>query len=181
MSLVYIVLGKGFEEMEAIVPCDLLRRAGVDARLVGIDGLDITGSRGITVHADCTQKEASWDDGDMIVLPGGLGGVASIRADETVMQTVSEYARKGKYVAAICAAPTILAQLGLTDGKKATCYPGMESEMGSAKMRDANAVTDGRIITGCAAGAAFDFGLSLIAALCGEKTARRIEREVVFR
>lgn len=181
MSIVYIVLGKGFEEMEAVVPCDLLRRAGVEARFVGIGGLDIVGSRGITVHADCTQKDVRWNDGDMIVLPGGLGGVASIRADETVMQTVSDYAQKGKYVAAICAAPTILAQLGLTDGKKATCYPGMENEMGNAEMCDADAVTDGKIITGRAAGAAFAFGLALISALRGAETAEKIAQEVVFR
>ncbi len=90
MSVVYIVLGKGFEEMEAVVPCDLLRRAGVEARFVGIGGLDIVGSRGISVHADCMQKDVRWDEGDMIVLPGGLGGVASIRADETVMQAVRD-------------------------------------------------------------------------------------------
>ncbi len=181
MSLVYIVLGKGFEEMEAVIPCDLLRRAGVDARFVGIDGLEILGSRGITVKADCTQKDVDWDAADMLVLPGGLGGVASIRSDETVMQAVRDYAQKGKYVAAICAAPTVLAQLGLTDGKKATCYPGMENEMGNALMCDADAVTDGNIITGRAAGAAFDFGLALIAVLCGEETATRIAQEVVFR
>ena len=181
MSVVYIVLGKGFEEMEAVVPCDLLRRAGVEARFVGIGGLDIVGSRGIIVHADCTQADVCWDEGDMIVLPGGLGGVASIRADETVMQAVRDYAQKGKYVAAICAAPTVLAELGLTDGKKATCYPGMEDEMGQAEMCDADAVTDGKIITGRAAGAAFAFGLALITALCGEETARRIAQEVVFR
>lgn len=181
MSVVYIVLGKGFEEMEAVVPCDLLRRAGVEARFVGIGGLDIAGSRGISVHADCTQADVCWDKGDMIVLPGGLGGVASIRADETVMQAVRDYAKKGKYVAAICAAPTVLAELGLTDGKKATCYPGMEDEMGQAEMCDADAVSDGKIITGRAAGAAFAFGLALITALCGEETARRIAQEVVFR
>ena len=140
MSMVYIILGKGFEEMEAVVPCDLLRRAGVDAKFVGIGGLDILGSRGITVRADCTEQEAHWASGDMIVLPGGLGGVASIRASKTVMDAVCSYYTDGKYVAAICAAPTILAQLGITNGKNATCYPGMENEMGNAVILKKGAV-----------------------------------------
>ena len=181
MSLVYIVLGKGFEEMEAVIPCDLLRRAGVQTQFVGIGGLEIVGSRGICVRADCTQEEARWQDADMIVLPGGLGGVASIRADETVMQAVAQAASNGKFVAAICAAPIILAQLGITDGKKATCYPGMEDEMGNAVMCETDAVTDGKVITGRAAGAAFPFGLALIEALCAEEKATQIAQEVVFR
>lgn len=179
--MVYIVLGKGFEEMEAVVPCDLLRRAGVEAQFVGIGGLEILGSRGITVKADCTEAEADWQNADMIVLPGGLGGVASIRASRTVMQAVRDQYAKGKYLAAICAAPTILAQLGVTDGKQATCYPGMESEMGDAVMQDVGAITDGNIITGRAAGAAFDFGLALICALCGREKANEVAAEVVCR
>ncbi len=178
--MVYIVLGNGFEEMEAIVPCDLLRRAGVDARFVGIGGLEITGSRGIAVKADCTETEASWDDADMIVLPGGLGGVASIQASIAVMDAVKKFYTDGRWVAAICAAPTILASLGFTDGKKACCYPGMEDEMGSAHMEDAGCVRDGKIITGRAAGSAFDFGLVLIEALRGKEAAQQIAAEVVY-
>ncbi len=179
--MVYIVLGTGFEEMEAVVPCDLLRRAGVDARFVGIGGLEIKGSRGITVKADCTEQEAQWNEAEMIVLPGGLGGVKSILASKTVMDAVQACYRDGRFLGAICAAPTILARLGYTDGRKACCYPGMEEEMGSAVMKDANCVTDGKLITGRAAGGAFDFGLALIAALKGERTARQVETEVVYR
>ncbi len=178
--MVYIVLGKGFEEMEAVVPCDLLRRAGVDAQFVGIGGLEIVGSRGITVKADLTETEAAWNEVEMIVLPGGLGGVASIRSSSFVMDAVKRAHDEGRWVAAICAAPTILAELGYTDGKRACCYPGMEDEMGSALMENAGCVRDGRIITGRAAGAAFDFGIALIEALRGEETARRIAAEVVY-
>lgn len=178
--MVYIVLGTGFEEMEAVVPCDLLRRAGVDTKFVGIGGLEILGSRGITVKADCTELEARWEEAEMIVLPGGLGGVASIRGSAVVMDGVKKAYDDGRYVAAICAAPTILAQLGITDGKKACCYPGMEEEMGAALMEQQGSVRDGKIITGRAAGSAFDFGLALIEALCGATVSRQIAEEVVY-
>jgi len=178
--MVYIVLGKGFEEMESVVPCDLLRRAGVDTQFVGIGGLEIVGSRGITVKADLSETEAAWDEAEMIVLPGGLGGVASIQGSGIVMDAVKKAYEDGRWVAAICAAPTILASLGLTDGKKACCYPGMEDEMGSAHMEKTGCVRDGKIITGRAAGSAFDFGLALIEALRGKEAARQIAAEVVY-
>lgn len=178
--MVYIVLGTGFEEMEAVVPGDLLRRAGADVGFVGIGSLEITGSRGITVKADCTETEAKWDEAEMIVLPGGLGGVASIRGSRIVMDAVKKAYEDGRWVAAICAAPTILADLGLTEGKKACCYPGMEDEMGRACMENAGCVRDGRIITGRAAGSAFDFGLALIEALRGKEAALQIAAEVVY-
>ncbi len=178
--MVYIVLGTGFEEMEAVVPCDLLRRAGVDARFVGIGGLEITGSRGITVKAQETETEASWDEAEMIVLPGGLGGVASIQGSTVVMDAVQKAYGEDRWVAAICAAPTILASLGFTDGKRACCYPGMEDEMGSAHMENVGCVRDGKLITGRAAGSAFDFGLALIEALKGKEAAQQIATEVVY-
>ena len=178
--MVYIVLGTGFEEMEAVVPCDLLRRAGVDAKFVGIGALDVVGSRGIAVKADCTEEDACWDEAEMIVLPGGLGGVASIQGSTAVMDAVKKAYEDGRFVAAICAAPTILAKLGYTDGKEAVCYPGMEDEMGSAVMVDLGSVRDGKILTGRAAGSAFDFGLALIEALCGETVSRKIAAEVVY-
>lgn len=178
--MVYIVLGTGFEEMEAVVPCDLLRRAGVEVRFVGIGGLEITGSRGIVVKADQTETEASWDEAEMIVLPGGLGGVASIQGSSLVMDAVRNAYADGRWVAAICAAPTILASLGFTDGKKACCYPGMEDEMGTALMENVGCVRDGKIITGRAAGSAFDFGIALIEALRGKEAALQIATEVVY-
>lgn len=178
--MVYIVLGTGFEEMEAVVPCDLLRRAGVDAKFVGIGSLEVTGSRGIAVKADCLETEARWDEAEMIVLPGGLGGVSSILGSAVVMEAVKKAYAEGKFIAAICAAPTILAKLGFTDEKRACCYPGMEGEMGTARMESLGCVRDGRIITGRAAGAAFDFGLALIEALCGKAVSQQVAAEVVY-
>lgn len=175
--MIYIILGTGFEEMEALVPCDLLRRGKVDVRLVGIGGLEITGGHGITVKADCTEQEADWSAAELLVLPGGLGGVASIEGSKTVMDAIR--AHEGP-LAAICAAPTVLARLGLTDGLRATCYPGMEEQMGNAQMLAEDTVADGRILTGRAAGAAFSFGLALLERLQGREVADRVAAEVVY-
>lgn len=178
--MVYIVLGNGFEESEAVIPCDLLRRAGVETKFAGIGGTLIKGSNGITVQADCTVEEMLLAQTEMIVLPGGLGGVQSIKNCPSALEAVRALYAGGKYIAAICAAPTILAELGITDGRNATCYPGLEGKMGRAKMHACGAVTDEKVITGRAAGKAFDFGLALIEALRGEETAKRVAAEVVY-
>ncbi len=178
--MVYIVLGNGFEESEAVIPCDLLRRAGVETKFAGIGGTLIKGSNGITVQADCAVEEMLLAQTEMIVLPGGLGGVQSIKNCPSALEAVRALYAGGKYIAAICAAPTILAELGITDGRDATCYPGLEGKMGRAKMHACGAVTDEKVITGRAAGKAFDFGLALIEALRGEETAKRVAAEVVY-
>ena len=179
--MVYIILGAGFEESEAIIPCDLMRRAGIEVKFAGIGGMNISGGHGITVCADCAAEQTDFSDAEMIVLPGGLGGVASIRGCQSVLDAVSAQYHAGRYVAAICAAPTILSQLGITDGKKATCYPGCEAQMGAAEMCGANAICDANVITGKAAGTAFDFGLLLIEKLRDKQTAERIATGVVYR
>ena len=179
--MVYLILGAGFEEAEAIVPCDLLRRAGVEVRLAGIGGTDIPGSHGIPVHADCAAEAAELTKADMLILPGGLGGVRSIRGCEPVLRAAREMAQAGKWVAAICAAPTVLAELGLLEGRRATCYPGCEDQMGSAHMVCAPAVTDGKLITGTSAGCAVPFGLALIAALKGQAAAQAVAEQIVIR
>lgn len=179
--MVYLILGTGFEETEAIVPCDLLRRAGVEVRLAGIGGLEIAGSHGITVRADCIAEETDFSAAEMLILPGGLRGVRSIAACEPVMKAVKVAYDEKRYVAAICAAPTLLATLGIADGIKMTCYPGMEEKMGAASMTDCAAAVDGTVITGRAAGASFEFGLKLVKVLCGAECAERIAAEVVYR
>ena len=178
--MVYIILGTGFEEIEAVAPCDILRRGGVDVKFAGIGGLEIIGGNGITVKADCTVEEMDLEIMDLIMLPGGMGGVRSILGSEAALQAVRYAYEHGKFVTAICAAPTILAKLGITDGKKATVYPGMEEQMGSACMQDANAVRDGRILTGRAPGAAYDFAYLLLAALQGEAVADKVRSGMVY-
>lgn len=180
--MIYMLLGTGFEETEAIAPLDLLRRAGLDVATVGINGKTIYGSHGIGIEADLELHQMDLTDLEMIVLPGGLRGVASIQASAPALDAVRFAWDNGKYVAAICAAPTILAGLGITDGKNATCYPGCEDQMGSARMMpNAAAVTDGRLITGTSAGCAVPFGLALIAALKGQQAADAIAQQIVIR
>ena len=179
--MVYVMLGTGFEEVEALAPVDLLRRAGVAVQTVGINGQTVVGGHGIGVEADITIDELDLTDLEMVILPGGLGGVASIRACEAAMAAIRQVWEAGKYTAAICAGPTVLADLGITDGKQATCYPGCEDGMGSAIMVNAAAVQDGKLITGTSAGCAVSFGLQLIEALKGPEESRRIAEQIVIR
>ena len=180
--MVYVLLGTGFEETEAIAPLDMLRRATIDVWTVGLNGKTVYGGHGIGITADITPEEMDLASMDMIVLPGGLGGVASIRASEKAMDAIHYAHENGRFVAAICAAPTILAQFGITDGRKAVCYPGCEEEMGNAHMLDdVPYVRDGHVITGTSAGCAIPFGLALIEALKGADEAQRVARQIVIR
>ena len=180
--MVYVLLGTGFEETEAIAPIDILRRADIPTLTVGLNGKTICGGHGIRVEADITVDEMDLTDLDMIVLPGGLGGVASIRGCQAALDAVSFAWENGKYVAAICAGPTVLADLGITDGKAASCYPGCEAQMGNAKMvENVPCICDGKLITGTSAGCATAFGLMLVAALKGQTEADRIKNLLVIR
>ena len=180
--MVYMLLGTGFEETEAIAPLDLLRRAGVEVLTVGINGKIIKGGHNIGIETDIELHEMDLTDLDMIIIPGGLGGVASIRASRDAMDALKFAADNGKFVGAICAGPTVLADLGITDGKNATCFPGCEEQMGQAHMiPNAAAVRDGNIITGTSAGSAIPFGLKLIEALKGTETVDKIATQIVIR
>ena len=178
--MVYVLLGTGFEETEAIAPIDLMRRAGISVSTVGIQGKLIYGGHGIGVEADITIDQMDLMDLEMIVLPGGLGGVKSIKESEAALKAVRYAYENDKFVAAICAGPTVLAQLGITDGLDAVCYPGCEEEMGSAHMVTAPCVRSGKVITGTSAGCAVPFGLALIAALKGQEEANRIAKQIVI-
>ena len=180
--MVYMLLGTGFEETEAVAPLDLLRRAGVGVMTVGVNGKTVYGSHHIGIEADITLEEMDLTDLEMIVLPGGLGGVASVRASAPAMEALRFAWENGKFVAAICAGPTVLADLHITDGRQATCYPGCEDGMGSALVADnAACVRDGKLITGTSAGCAIPFGLALVEALKDQETADQIAKQIVIR
>ena len=180
--MVYVLLGTGFEETEAIAPIDLLRRAGVEVLTVGVTGKTVTGGHGIAVQADITLGQMDLTDLEMIVVPGGLGGVASIRASREAMAAIAFAHNNRRFVAAICAGPTVLADLHITDGCKVTCYPGCEDGMGSAEVAENAAfVRDQHIITGTSAGCAIPFGLALVAALKGEEAAKTVAEQIVIR
>lgn len=179
--MVAILLGTGFEEAEALVPADLLRRAGADVRLVGLDDLAVTGGHGITVVADCTLDELNAGGVELVMLPGGMGGVEAIRACPAALELVRAVAARKGWVTAICAAPTVLAGLGLLEGRAAVCYPGMEDMMGNADVKAGSpVVVDGNFITGEGPGSAFPFGLKLVEALCGADAAARVRGDTHY-
>lgn len=180
--MVYMLLGTGFEVTEAMVPLVMMRRAGIDVCTVGINGKTVYGSREIGIVADLELGEMDLTNLEGIILPGGLGGVASIKASQSALDAVKFAFDNNKLVAAICAGPTVLAMLGITDGKRATCYPGCEEQMGSAVMvPNAAAVTDGNLITGTSAGCAIPFALQLITALKGKEAADNVAQQIVIR
>lgn len=180
--MVYMLLGTGFEETEAITPLDLLRRADIPVLTVGVSGKMVYGAHNIGIEADVTLEQIDLTDMDMIVLPGGLGGVSAIRVNREAMEAIAFAQENGKFVAAICAGPTVLADLKITDGKAATCYPGCEEQMGSAKMvQNVPCVRDGNVITGTSAGCAVPFGLALVEALKGKDAAKTVADKFVIR
>ena len=179
--MVYLLLGEGFEEIEAITIADILRRAQIPMQTVGIGGKAVTGAHGLPSLADIAVEDLDLAGMTAVILPGGLGGVESIEASAPAMAAV-EYAMKhDRYVGAICAAPTILGKRGWLDGKQATCYPGMESGMGKALMQPgAKAVVDGRFVTGQAPGAAMEFALTLVEVLKDKDTADLVTGFLVY-
>lgn len=180
--MVYVLLGTGFEEVEAIAPVDLMRRAGIEVQTVGITGKTVTGSHKIPVEADILPENMDLESMDMIVLPGGLGGVASARASQAALDALRWGWEHDRFVAAICAGPTVLADLGIPDGKKATCFPGCEGQMGKAGMvPGVAALRDGKLITGTSAGCAIPFALELIKALKGSEAADKVAKQIVIR
>ena len=184
--MVYILLGAGFEEAEALVTADVLRRADLPVTLAGIGGNTVAGSHNITILADRPVEQVTLEAGDMVVLPGGMGGVASIEGSEAAMKLVRHAAEDAElWLAAICAAPTLLARAGvLPKGAHAVCYPGLEGALVEARavpQMDRPTVTEGKLITGRAAGSAFDFGLALVEALAGSEAAEKVRAGLVYR
>ncbi len=179
--MVYVLLGNGFEEVEAITAIDYMRRAKIEVTTVGIGSNHITGGHGIIVQADIEIGQMDLTDLDMIVLPGGLGGVAAISGCEQAIQAIRFAWENDKFVAAICAAPTILGEMGLMDGKTVTCYPGCEEKLVGAICKEAAAVVDGKLITGASAGCAEKFAYCLIEALKGPQAAMSVRQQIVIR
>lgn len=180
--MVAILLGNGFEEAEAIVPADLLRRAGIEVALTALEGTQVTSSHNITIKADASLSDLEMDRLELLFLPGGMGGVEAIQGCPAALELVRAVYDKGKYLAAICAAPTILGALGLLEGRRAVCYPGMEEGLVGADVQKGHGVvSDGSLITGEAAGSAFDFGLKLVELLKGSTAAEQVRNAVHYR
>lgn len=180
--MVYVFLADGFEEIEALTPVDLLRRAGQDVQAVSIypDRAEVTGARGIKVIADAVIDNVTVGKDDVIVLPGGMPGTVNLLGCDKLMAIVDSHNASGGRIAAICAAPAkILGAKGLVRGKRATCYPGLENLLDGADHVTDPVVTDGNITTSRGLGTAVDFACELIAILCGKDKAFEIRKSVV--
>ncbi|MBO5938545.1 MAG: DJ-1/PfpI family protein [Clostridia bacterium] len=177
--MIYMFLAEGFEEVEALAPLDLLRRAGLSVTTVGVGGKTVTGAHGISVLADISDKDYSDDTPEMIFLPGGMLGTLNLAASEVVQSAIQTAVKTNAYLAAICAAPSILGDLGLLHGKEAICYPGFEERLIGAKISKQRVVRDGKILTAAGMGVAVEFGLAIIEELLGKQKAEELRRAVL--
>ena len=181
MAKVGIFIAEGCEEIEALVQVDLLRRAGVEVEMLNIADQDsATGSHGITFQTDRKLGETDVSVYDGIILPGGMPGTNHLKEDDRVIGAVRSFYKEGKLVSAICAAPTVLGAAGILEGKKATCYPGLEDGLTGASPQSDEVVVDKNIITSRGVGCAIPFALALIGYLCGENEKKKIADSIVF-
>lgn len=179
--MVYIFVGQGFEEIEALSVCDILRRGGVEVQLAGVGGLEITGGHGIKISADIMISGIELSKADMLVIPGGIGGVESIEQSAECSLIIKNAAKREIPLAAICAGPRVLAELSLLSGKYITCYPGMDAEMtGAVVDTSKSTAADGSLFTGRAPGAALDFALELLEILKGRAVAEKVRSGIHY-
>jgi len=182
MAKVAAFLAEGFEEVEALSVIDLLRRAGVEVNLVSVSGNKLVkGAHNIGVEADALFEDMKYDGFDMIFLPGGGPGTKNLKAHKKLAEVILRFNEEKKFIAAICAAPTVLGLLGILKGKRATCYPGCEGELIDA-IKTTNAVEeDGHIITSRGVGTAIDLGLKLVSVFKGDKVAEDLAKSIVYK
>ena len=168
MKTIFVFLAEGFEEIEALTPVDVLRRAGLSVQTVSVmDEQVVAGAHGVPVLADKMFAEINPEDAEMMLLPGGLPGATNLDAHEGLSQLILDFAEADKPLAAICAAPLVLGNRGLLQGKKATCYPGFETYLQGAEYTAALVEKDGNIITGKGPGAAMEFAFAIVEKYCG--------------
>lgn len=181
MAKIAVFFGEGYEEIEALTVVDMCRRAGIETQMVSITGkLDVTGSHGIKVEMDMLYEEVDFDGLDMIVLPGGMPGTKNLEAHEGLMSHVDAFNESGRYLAAICAAPSIFGHRGILKGKEACCYPGFEKDLTDAQVVMTNVAVSGHVITARGMGCAIDFSLAIITALCGAQVAQEKAEAVIY-
>lgn len=175
MTRILVHLADGFEEMEALVPVDVWRRAGFDVKTVSISSkLGVEGAHNITVLADQLFENTKYDEADMIYLPGGIPGATNLDAHKGLRRQLIHFADKGKVLGAICAAPLVLGHNNILKGKKATCFPGFEKELFNTEYTETSIQTDDNIITGKGAGVAFEFALHIVTYFKDKNTASKL-------
>ena len=184
MAKVAVFIADGSEEVEAITPVDLLRRAKVEVDVISImSSLDIVASRNVKITADKLIDDINFDDYDFLVLPGGVKGTNNLNACDELKKQLVRFNDEGKGIAAICAAPTVFAGLGLLNGKRSTCNPGFWDELranGADLVEESKVVVCGNIITSQAMGTSVDFGLALVGYLCGEEAKEALKANIRF-
>jgi 4-methyl-5(b-hydroxyethyl)-thiazole monophosphate biosynthesis len=181
MKRVLVPLAEGFEEIEAVTIIDVLRRAGLRVDVASLGALRVAGSHGITLEADIAIDDAKADEYDLIALPGGMPGTLHLREDPRVIRLVREMEAGGKGVAAVCAAPSVLAEAGLLRDRRATVHPAAASFLSDARVEDVRVVRDGRIVTGKAAGTAMEFAFALVEWLLGSEAVEEVNRSMFAR
>lgn len=179
--MVYVFLAEGFEEIEALAPVDILRRGGIDVKIVGVGGKTIMGAHGISVVCDLCDSEAGFDKAlEGIVLPGGMPGTINLEKSSIVNKFIDYANENNLLMSAICAAPSILGHKGILRGKKATCYPSFEKDLIGADFLAEPVVCDGNIITARAAGVACDFAFGLLQYLVGKEKTESQKASILF-
>ena len=182
MSKAVIFFAPGLEECEGLLCVDILRRAGVEVTIAAVGGEKIVKSaRQISVVADALAEELDYTVFDACILPGGIPGTPNLAANKTVTDTCVSFAKSGKKVAAICAAPSVLASLGLLEGRKATAHAGFQDKLAGAEVLDTEVVVDGNITTSYGLGGAIPFALELVRQLAGQAEADRIQNAIAYR
>lgn len=179
MKTALVLFAEGSEELEAITIVNILRRAAVSVTLAGLTAGALRGSRGVTLMPDTTLDAVLRDSYDMIILPGGQPGTRHLKADDRVLKLLQRMASEGKYLAAICAAPSVLAAAGLLNGKRATCYPTCLDDYPEVHLQSAAVVEDGNVITSRGPGTAMDFALLLVERLADEARRHEVEAGLV--
>ena len=175
--MIYTFLATGFEEVEALGPIDVCRRAGLNVKTVSVTGeKTVTGAHGVGIVADSLFEENDFSDATMLFLPGGMPGSTNLDAHEGLRSLILEHAKADKPLAAICAAPMVYGKLGLTKGKKATCYPGFETYLEGADYTAALVERDGMLFTGCGPAAALALGYEIVSFFCGQDTAEQLRQ-----
>lgn len=181
MKKVYVFFADGFEEIEGLTVVDMLRRVNVETVMVSIgETKTVTGAHGIVIQADGVFGDYTYEDGTMAVLPGGMPGTNHLMAHEGLRKLLFTYNENKKYLAAICAAPSVLGMNGLLKGRHATCYPGFEEKLLGAKALPDAVVMDGNVITSRGMGTAISFGAALVSVLVGEETAEDLLKAIQY-
>ena len=180
--MIYMFIAEGFEEIEALCPLDIMRRAGLEVTTVGVGGTEICGAHGITVRTDIDLDDydaRSDKRADMVFLPGGMPGTLNLAKCDSVIDAIKNALENDSYIAAICAAPSILGDMGILQGKEAICYPGFEERLVGAKISEKKVVLDGRILTAAGMGAALDMGLKIVEIFCSSEKADALRHAVI--